>query len=844
MSTRGGLAALLAGQRRAATTASRQMDFNYFTIGSIALLLGVGMVLVAIFAQRTRYLPGATGYVGPVGPPGQRGERGPANGLQGSAGPAGAAGPTGPPGDKGDKGDMGFSGPQGIEGEKGPAGPAGPAGPPGPKGDKGDTGPAGPEGPVGVPVELNSLNVTAGTVNVQNGSSWIWDNQASMSCPNGPVIDDSCFDNSLVCSGLQPIVEGCALEPLSLEAENLLTVGELGKFVTKVFAAGSFGNNVKYLKSWSIDVAEIHSEDIRLTGRNMFQVFGLNDLAVQSRNELTLLSENKTVFIEAPEGDVRILTGTSKKGRISLTSKFTDEPITFTSAGHIDIRANDDQVRVRWGSNNLIPGPSAVRQYGSTSIFGSDDMTELIAGAYTTTDLSDVLWGLYYSIDPLTYVDHETIIGPTYVYKFPDLLHYNWIRSRGEQYVYNDYSWTMAVGYNETVVLYPQQFNYLRVTEDRGLEYTHLRTDNINAQTRSFVRFADYGGGINATTAAAPSRNGTLSGFAYDSTQACLVHHRVVLDVAESSPLHSICVNTAGASLRWTRTNGQVSSLLLNNTGAILDVYGNAHISVFDGNLNTRVQNGSVNAVLTNGGHSTTIEGGGNHVLSLQGGSSQSTTIQGGGGQTNTFTGGTGQTNTFTGGASHITNINGGSHTLTGIASTLSLLTSAAGVNPTGVVAVPGGTLTLYAANRNADLLFEADDIYHNGVLLHSNPISDSRVKRNITSISTEDAWSRLGALEPKSYFFTKEAEDLRLVKSGIGKVYGFVAQEYRKVYPADVHDTRVSLKGDPAPVLSMRKDHVIADMVTIIQSHEKRIRAQEERIGALERLVASMKSP
>lgn len=511
-----GLQQLSSAILRKTDRTNRLVRFNSFIASSFIGLTGVVFILFAIFLGRTTYVPSAEGLQGPTGPPGPAGPEGPSNGRIGPSGPKGDPGDPGPAGAAGAIGPAGPAGPRGPAGEDGPLGPAGPPGPIGPIGPLGPIGPAGPPGPVGTPAELVNLNFTgAGTVTFQNGTNLVFEQTVAVTC-NAPVFGPDCFDSGLTCGILEPVTEGCNLDPLTLEAVNELTLGRVGTPGSDtIFAAGNDGMTLDYFPHWTIKYFASHAVTINLHATSIFKLFSDDTAALQAKNLLTLYSQNGTVEVLVPKGNfvVDVGTGTGTTQTIELTNSRPGGPIRLRAGGVIELFGNDGATAIRHGNDQSFTNLGGSLNQGSTQTFGPDGMVQIFAGFEVLADPSDALFGQYYSIDPTTYEEHETILAPTYVFKMPEDAHYMWIRDRGEQFTYNDHSWTLEIGRNETLLFYGQHVDWLRVDSDYGFQHFAQRTTNANELLTSQARFSYYGGAINATLAAEGDRNGTLSGF-------------------------------------------------------------------------------------------------------------------------------------------------------------------------------------------------------------------------------------------------------------------------------------------------------------------------------------------
>ena len=113
---------------------------------------------------------------------------------------------------------------------------------------------------------------------------------------------------------------------------------------------------------------------------------------------------------------------------------------------------------------------------------------------------------------------------------------------------------------------------------------------------------------------------------------------------------------------------------------------------------------------------------------------------------------------------------------------------------------------------------------------------SDRRIKEEIEDLDAEQSKQTIMGLKPVSFRFM-ETDDLRF--SSRQTHHGFIAQDVKEV----IGDSDWALWDivDDKPVESLqtvRKDELIADLVTVVQDQEKRISDLESRLAKLEELM------
>lgn len=98
--------------------------------------------------------------------------------------------------------------------------------------------------------------------------------------------------------------------------------------------------------------------------------------------------------------------------------------------------------------------------------------------------------------------------------------------------------------------------------------------------------------------------------------------------------------------------------------------------------------------------------------------------------------------------------------------------------------------------------------------------ISDRRKKRNIVDLAVKRARSFIMALKPVKYKFTKD------ISTSNRYHHGFIAQDVKKAMP---EDWGIYCENKDFDRICLRYDEFIADMVAVIQDHEKRIQKLED---------------
>jgi phage minor structural protein len=100
--------------------------------------------------------------------------------------------------------------------------------------------------------------------------------------------------------------------------------------------------------------------------------------------------------------------------------------------------------------------------------------------------------------------------------------------------------------------------------------------------------------------------------------------------------------------------------------------------------------------------------------------------------------------------------------------------------------------------------------------------ISDRRKKRNIVDLAVKKARSFIMALKPVKYKFTKD------ISSSNRYHHGFIAQDVKKAMP---EDWGIYCENKELDRIGLRYDEFIADMIAVIQDHEKRIQKLEDEL-------------
>lgn len=100
--------------------------------------------------------------------------------------------------------------------------------------------------------------------------------------------------------------------------------------------------------------------------------------------------------------------------------------------------------------------------------------------------------------------------------------------------------------------------------------------------------------------------------------------------------------------------------------------------------------------------------------------------------------------------------------------------------------------------------------------------ISDRRKKRNIFNLAIKKARSFIMGLKPVKYKFTKD------ISTSDRYHHGFIAQDVKKAMP---EDWGIYCENKDFDRIGLRYDEFIADMVAVIQDHEKRIQKLEDEL-------------
>lgn len=100
--------------------------------------------------------------------------------------------------------------------------------------------------------------------------------------------------------------------------------------------------------------------------------------------------------------------------------------------------------------------------------------------------------------------------------------------------------------------------------------------------------------------------------------------------------------------------------------------------------------------------------------------------------------------------------------------------------------------------------------------------ISDRRKKRNIVDLAVKKARSFIMSLKPVKYKFTKD------ISTSDRYHHGFIAQDVKKAMP---EDWGIYCENKDLDRIGLRYDEFIADMIAVIQDHEKRIQKLEDAL-------------
>lgn len=100
--------------------------------------------------------------------------------------------------------------------------------------------------------------------------------------------------------------------------------------------------------------------------------------------------------------------------------------------------------------------------------------------------------------------------------------------------------------------------------------------------------------------------------------------------------------------------------------------------------------------------------------------------------------------------------------------------------------------------------------------------ISDRRKKRNIVDLAVKKARSFIMALKPVKYKFTKD------ISTSDRYHHGFIAQDVKKAMP---EDWGLYCENKELDRIGLRYDEFIADMIAVIQDHERRIQKLEDEL-------------
>jgi hypothetical protein len=100
--------------------------------------------------------------------------------------------------------------------------------------------------------------------------------------------------------------------------------------------------------------------------------------------------------------------------------------------------------------------------------------------------------------------------------------------------------------------------------------------------------------------------------------------------------------------------------------------------------------------------------------------------------------------------------------------------------------------------------------------------VSDRRKKRNIVDLAVKRARSFIMALKPVKYKFTKD------ISTSDRYHHGFIAQDVKKAMP---EDWGLYCENKDLDQIGLRYDEFIADMIAVIQDHERRIQNLEDEL-------------
>lgn len=104
---------------------------------------------------------------------------------------------------------------------------------------------------------------------------------------------------------------------------------------------------------------------------------------------------------------------------------------------------------------------------------------------------------------------------------------------------------------------------------------------------------------------------------------------------------------------------------------------------------------------------------------------------------------------------------------------------------------------------------------------------SDKRKKKSIRDLAIDAARSFIMALKPRIFKFKKD----KAASHGIRDHHGFIAQEVKEAMKAD---WGIYIEDQEMDFIGLRYDEFIADMVAVIQDHEKRIQELEGKIRSM----------
>ena len=106
---------------------------------------------------------------------------------------------------------------------------------------------------------------------------------------------------------------------------------------------------------------------------------------------------------------------------------------------------------------------------------------------------------------------------------------------------------------------------------------------------------------------------------------------------------------------------------------------------------------------------------------------------------------------------------------------------------------------------------------------------SDARLKQNVEALDGYE--DRIMALRPVSFAWNEKGREVTGKKEGECEL-GFIAQEVQAVDPRMVAENIAAKDEDGNPYLTVKKDEMIADLVAMVQSLNKRLQELERMVG------------